>query len=85
MPKNMDVDHNPMDRDEPEMDINPDGEEGKQLGKRQLGRLKSKKALLAKVQASETVPAAAGGSIDVPERQRTKSEPGDGDSMLADP
>ncbi|KAJ7252517.1 WD40 repeat-like protein [Mycena rebaudengoi] len=51
LPKNNEVEHDPMDR---EAVVNPeDGESMKEISRKELGRLKSKKAVLAKVQATQ--------------------------------
>ena len=54
MPKNVDPEHDPLIRDtlSEAAAIDPEAE-GKQLTQRELGRLKKKKALLAKIQEKE--------------------------------
>jgi tRNA (guanine-N(7)-)-methyltransferase subunit TRM82 len=63
MPKNADVEHNPMDRDEGE------ASQEQPISKKQLGRLKSKKSLLAQTLEAEKLVEEDGG----PQRKRRKS------------
>ena len=51
LPKNLDVEHNAMD-DEPLSEL-PNEKNGRQLSSKELGRLKSKKAMLARSAAME--------------------------------
>jgi hypothetical protein len=83
MPKNAEVAHNPMDRDIPEIPLPDDGDgvaetlQGRKMSKKELGRLKHKRALLAKVQAGVKADSDAG-EEDGPELKKTRSDQGDG-------
>lgn len=78
MPKNVDPEHDPLIRDTLSEAAAFDPEaEGKQLTQRELGRLKKKKALLAKIQEREQQKSGASEGIETEagrEIKRTKSE-----------
>ncbi|KAI0793716.1 WD40-repeat-containing domain protein [Fomes fomentarius] len=78
MPKNVDPEHDPLIRDTLSEAAAFDPEaEGKQLTQRELGRLKKKKALLAKIQEREQQKRGASEGIEAEagrEMKRTKSE-----------
>ncbi|KAJ6565973.1 WD40-repeat-containing domain protein [Mycena sp. CBHHK59/15] len=74
LPKNHEVEHDPMDR--VPADNPPDGGPTKEISRKELGRLKSKQAVLAKVQAT----ARPAGEADLEERnhKRARSEHDEG-------
>ena len=91
MPKNVDPEHDPLIRDtlseaaafDPETD-------GKELTQRELGRLRKKKALLAKIQEKEQQKRGASEVVETQgeaeagrETKRTRSESGDGEGKDA--
>ena len=55
MPKQVDPEYDPMIREELPTSV-PENDAGKQLTQRELGRLKNKKALLAKIQQKQGTP-----------------------------
>ena len=55
MPKQVDPEYDPMIREELPTSV-PENDGGKQLTQRELGRLKNKKALLAKIQQKQSTP-----------------------------
>ncbi|KAF8659894.1 hypothetical protein AX16_001778 [Volvariella volvacea WC 439] len=84
MPKHSDLESNPMDRDISE--VHPDeqstsgGAEGKQRSKKEIGRLKSKRAVAQALAGASRGAAQAGD--DVPEAKRTKSEHDDNEKEM---
>ncbi|CAL1715501.1 unnamed protein product [Somion occarium] len=92
MPKQVDLEHDSMQREDLSEIASTPGDKGKQLTQRELGRLKNKKALLKKIQEKqaksqtpENITAADDVFLTGRESKKKKSdEPGGSDSVMTE-